>query len=222
MMQSSAAFFAAAIFLPSAATAPGIVINGEPERRALFGSLPTTSPPGECGLPEYTGATSTIMDCRNTYGTDSWYCPEDFPMFPTSSETSPNCELAVVGAGAGGLYSAMRLIDTGKMQGSDICIFEMTNRVAGRLYSLRGLGPNRDLSVDAGGYRTWCGRYAFDASVLRCILGGAFLAFDCVGTAASLLICSVCVASLPLRQAAVHTSSSRTHHRVPEHSHGML
>mmetsp|Transcript_1490 Transcript_1490/g.2948 ORF Transcript_1490/g.2948 Transcript_1490/m.2948 type:complete len:686 (+) Transcript_1490:182-2239(+) len=155
MMQSSAAFFAAAIFLPSAATAPGIVINGEPERRALFGSLPTTSPPGECGLPEYTGATSTIMDCRNTYGTDSWYCPEDFPMFPTSSETSPNCELAVVGAGAGGLYSAMRLIDTGKMQGSDICIFEMTNRVAGRLYSLRGLGPNRDLSVDAGGYRTW-------------------------------------------------------------------
>lgn len=30
----------------------------------------------------------------------------------------------------------------------------MTERVGGRLFSLRGFGPNEDLSVDAGGYRT--------------------------------------------------------------------
>ena len=46
-------------------------------------------------------------------------------------------------------------MDEGKYEGKDICIFEMTERVGGRLFSLRGLGPDNDLSVDAGGYRTW-------------------------------------------------------------------
>eukprot|EP00965_Chrysotila_dentata_P230544 6197833-Pleurochrysis_carterae.AAC.9 len=143
-----------AAFLPSGHALPGSLGEGAPERRILFGTLPPPSSPDMCSIPEYTGATSTILDCRKSYGDDSWYCPEDFPTFATSSESAPECELAVVGAGTGGLYSAMRLIDTGKLQGSDICIFEMTNRVAGRLYSLRGLGPNKDLVVDAGGYRT--------------------------------------------------------------------
>lgn len=46
------------------------------------------------------------------------------------------------------------MLDEGAVEGSDICIFEMTERVGGRLMSLRGLGPDGDLSVDAGGYRT--------------------------------------------------------------------
>ena len=48
-----------------------------------------------------------------------------------------------------------RLVDDGKVAASDICVFEMTERVGGRLMSLRGLGPEDDLVVDAGGYRTW-------------------------------------------------------------------
>lgn len=59
--------------------------------------------------------------------------------------------MAVIGAGTGGLYFAMRLIEAGKVNGSDVCIFESTDRVGGRIYSLRGLGPKKDLSVDAGG-----------------------------------------------------------------------
>ena len=46
------------------------------------------------------------------------------------------------------------MVDGGKIDASGVCVFEMTERVGGRLYSLRGLGPDGDLSVDAGGYRT--------------------------------------------------------------------
>jgi hypothetical protein len=46
------------------------------------------------------------------------------------------------------------MVDEGKIEASDVCIFDMTERVAGRLMSLRGLGPDDDLTVDAGGYRT--------------------------------------------------------------------
>ena len=46
------------------------------------------------------------------------------------------------------------MVDEGKVAATDVCIFEMTDRVGGRLFSLRGLGPNDDLVVDAGGYRT--------------------------------------------------------------------
>ena len=47
-----------------------------------------------------------------------------------------------------------RMVDEGKIEASDVCVFEMTERVGGRLMSLRGLGPDGDLTVDAGGYRT--------------------------------------------------------------------
>ena len=47
------------------------------------------------------------------------------------------------------------MVDEGLVQASDICVFEMTERVGGRLLSLRGLGPDDNLVVDAGGYRTW-------------------------------------------------------------------
>jgi hypothetical protein len=46
------------------------------------------------------------------------------------------------------------MVDDKKVDAKDVCIFEMTERVGGRLFSLRGLGPESDFTVDAGGYRT--------------------------------------------------------------------
>jgi Monoamine oxidase len=83
------------------------------------------------------------------------HCPLPFPTFEECSDPTPTCKVAVIGAGTGGLYTAMRLVEEGKVAGSDVCIFEATDRVGGRLYSLRGFGPENDISVDAGGYRTW-------------------------------------------------------------------
>ena len=83
------------------------------------------------------------------------HCPTDFPTYPTCSDHNPSCALVVVGAGTGGLYTAMRLVDENKVDGADVCVFEATERVGGRLYSLRGFGPNNKITVDAGGYRTW-------------------------------------------------------------------
>lgn len=34
-----------------------------------------------------------------------------------------------------------------------VCLFEATHRVGGRIYSVRGLGPNGDLTLDMGAYR---------------------------------------------------------------------
>ena len=83
------------------------------------------------------------------------HCPLPFPTFKTASNPNPHCNLAVIGAGTGGLYTAMRLIEEKKVNATDVCIFEATDRVGGRLYSLRGFGPENDISVDSGGYRTW-------------------------------------------------------------------
>jgi hypothetical protein len=83
------------------------------------------------------------------------HCPLPFPTFKTATNPNPSCKLAVIGAGAGGLYTAMRLLDEKKVNGTDICIFEATDRVGGRLYTLRGFGPDNDITVDAGGYRSW-------------------------------------------------------------------
>ncbi|KAL3930064.1 MAG: hypothetical protein SGBAC_011930 [Bacillariaceae sp.] len=86
---------------------------------------------------------------------DPSHCPEPFPTFDTCTDSAPSCKLAVVGAGTGGLYTAMRLVETGKYSATDVCIFEATDRVGGRIYSLRGFGPDHDITVDAGAYRTW-------------------------------------------------------------------
>lgn len=39
---------------------------------------------------------------------DPAICPDPFPTYPTCSEATPTCEIAVVGGGAGGLYTALR------------------------------------------------------------------------------------------------------------------
>ena len=101
--------------------------------------------------PYYLGS---VEECL-LESTNPDHCPEPFPTFPTCSDPNPTCKLAVIGAGTGGLYTAMRLMETEKYAASDICIFEATDRVGGRIYSLRGFGPDHDITVDAGAYRTW-------------------------------------------------------------------
>ena len=64
------------------------------------------------------------------------------------------CELAIVGGGPGGLYTAWRLaVDTKTMKPSDICVFERAERVGGRTFSVRNQGTKQDLVVDLGAYR---------------------------------------------------------------------
>ncbi|VEU40048.1 unnamed protein product [Pseudo-nitzschia multistriata] len=106
--------------------------------------------------PYYLGS---VEECLRSVSNPD-HCPEPFPEFPICGAddrelAAPACKLAVVGAGTGGLYTAYRLVEEGVFEGSDICIFEATDRVGGRIYSLRGFGPEGDISVDAGAYRTW-------------------------------------------------------------------
>mmetsp|Transcript_10255 Transcript_10255/g.24906 ORF Transcript_10255/g.24906 Transcript_10255/m.24906 type:complete len:285 (+) Transcript_10255:41-895(+) len=101
--------------------------------------------------PYYLGS---VEECLRSVSNPD-HCPEPFPQFPQCTDVAPSCKLAVVGAGTGGLYTAYRLVEEGVFDASDVCIFEATDRVGGRLYSLRGFGPEGDISVDAGGYRTW-------------------------------------------------------------------
>jgi hypothetical protein len=47
--------------------------------------------------------------CREEIN-DPAVCPDDFPSFPTCNDPAPNCQLAVIGAGTGGLYTALRCV----------------------------------------------------------------------------------------------------------------
>ena len=84
------------------------------------------------------------------------------PPTPTSSPPPPTvdgCTIGIVGAGAGGLYTAYRMVfdltGANAIAPSSICIFEATNRIGGRILSVRNLGPRGDMVLDAGGYRTF-------------------------------------------------------------------
>lgn len=54
----------------------------------------------------YKGAVDVCMDEIN----DPIICPEPFPVFPTCNDASPVCPVVVIGAGAGGLYTALRYV----------------------------------------------------------------------------------------------------------------
>lgn len=69
--------------------------------------------------------------------------------FLLSVASSTICDVAIIGAGAGGAYAAWRA----SSEGHSVCVFEMTSRPGGRIHSLRGQGPRKDLVVEAGGYR---------------------------------------------------------------------
>jgi len=63
----------------------------------------------------------------------------------------PACDVAVVGAGPGGIYFAWRLLESGSNQ--SVCMFERSGRFGGRIFSLRNQGAHKDLVVDLGAYR---------------------------------------------------------------------
>ena len=61
-----------------------------------------------------------------------------------------SCDVAVVGGGPGGLYSALRLANASTTK--SICVFEALDRFGGRVHSVR-VGEKDDLVVDLGAYR---------------------------------------------------------------------
>ncbi|CAD7697140.1 unnamed protein product [Ostreobium quekettii] len=108
--------------------------------------------------------------------------------------TGDSCALVVVGAGAGGLYAAWRLVTEGVFAAEQTCIFEKTSRVGGRAYSVRGddlppelvaIGAN---AVDVGAYRASSSQHPILASLwgdmgiqTGCYQDAAFRTGDCTG-----------------------------------------
>ncbi|WP_353719160.1 FAD-dependent oxidoreductase [Dyadobacter sp. 676] len=60
-------------------------------------------------------------------------------------------EVAIIGAGTSGLYSAYRLTDTGKFTGGQVQVFDMSERIGGRLESV--VLPGMDFWGELGGMR---------------------------------------------------------------------
>lgn len=60
-------------------------------------------------------------------------------------------EVAIIGAGTSGLYSAFRLTDTGKYNGEQVQIFDMSERLGGRLESV--ILPGMNFWGELGGMR---------------------------------------------------------------------
>jgi hypothetical protein len=73
----------------------------------------------------YRGAVETCKAEIN----DPEQCPLPFPTFPTCDDPAPICPVVVVGAGAGGLYAALRMVDAGKISASDVCVFEQVREI---------------------------------------------------------------------------------------------
>ena len=67
---------------------------------------------------------------------------------------APECQLAIIGGGPSGVYTAWRLtVDTHTLKPSDVCVYERAARVGGRTFSLYNQGTKKDLTVDLGAYR---------------------------------------------------------------------
>ena len=69
----------------------------------------------------------------------------------SNGNSAASCDVAVIGAGPGGVYAAWRLLKADPS--TSVCIFEATERAGGRIYSARGLGPKGDLTAELGAYR---------------------------------------------------------------------
>ena len=106
----------------------------------------TQEPADESALPH-----RSVQGCTTT--------PDAEPAFASSAGTADlsNCQVSIVGAGPGGVYSAWRLakdgVATTGIPPERICIFERTQRVGGRIFTIRNLGPRGDLVVESGAYR---------------------------------------------------------------------
>lgn len=71
----------------------------------------------------------------------------------SKSSRYDGCDVSVVGAGIGGLYSAWRLaVDTKTVDPASLCIFEAKTRVGGRILSVTDPLPGwKGYTVDLGG-----------------------------------------------------------------------
>ena len=74
----------------------------------------------------------------------------------TSTMWMESCDVVVVGAGWGGIYFAWRLaVDSASLAAKDICIYEASGRLGGRVLSVTGLPllNHTSLTIDFGAYR---------------------------------------------------------------------
>ncbi|KAL1523831.1 hypothetical protein AB1Y20_018752 [Prymnesium parvum] len=85
---------------------------------------------------------------RSTLPPQAHAAPERATADISSRET---CDVAVAGAGPGGIYFAWRLLSA--QPSLSLCMYERSERFGGRIYTLRGLGPRGDLTADMGAYR---------------------------------------------------------------------
>lgn len=69
-----------------------------------------------------------------------------------NTQSLSNCKFTVIGGGVGGLFAAYRAYNASLYQPHEICIFEKTDRVGGRAYSVRNVFPIAP-SVDIGAHR---------------------------------------------------------------------
>jgi hypothetical protein len=118
------------------------------------GGVSTTS---DAAVPDDVGASHrSVQGCT----------ADDDPLAsPQTSGSAPapdiaQCQISIVGAGPGGVYTAWRLAKD-SVEGDDamsvpperICVFERSQRLGGRIFSVRNLGPEGDLVVESGAYR---------------------------------------------------------------------
>lgn len=77
------------------------------------------------------------------------------PASKSSPECPEKCDISIIGAGIGGVYSAWRLaVDSRAVPGSRICIFEAKKRIGGRILTVRDPIPGFEgYAVDLGAYR---------------------------------------------------------------------
>lgn len=68
--------------------------------------------------------------------------------------SASQCKVSIVGGGVGGLHTAFRLINSSTYLAGEVCVFEASNRVGGRAYSVRGATPIPDsIDIGAHGYK---------------------------------------------------------------------
>jgi len=90
----------------------------------------------------------------------------------------PPCQVSVVGAGWGGVYTAWRLaVDTQRVPADRVCVFEAFRRNGGRTYSIRF----QDYMIDAGAYR-FAGDMHLPADLIAGGLGLPSVWYDPEGT----------------------------------------
>lgn len=93
-----------------------------------------------------------------------------------SSAQGEPCDVSIIGAGIGGLYSAWRLaIDSKAIAGNRVCIFEAKDRPGGRIITVHNPVPRFEgYTVDLGAYRYHRQRHKQTRILIEDILGIPF------------------------------------------------